>query len=242
MSFVGAKFGPNLPHLIFVRAQFGPNLGPVQHRHLVDGPPIAPLLPRDVPGVPYNRRVPIGVATPTGERGGLGLGGGLRVGFGSGLGFGGFRGLRVEFLFPIALTFKKFSLRFFLGGSPGGGAWAWSCRGGGGVSPPLLLLLLLLLQLLLLMLRSPCSPTIGHLADCTSRPPEWRFASQRPSPMNTKSAMLGSCRNMGPSFVTPTKCVRPRNPATLPGPQTAGRQCESKGSPRVTNKQRGEAF
>ena len=47
-----------------------------QHRHLADAPPIAPLPPRDIPGVPHTQHIPIGVPAPFLQGGGLGLGGG----------------------------------------------------------------------------------------------------------------------------------------------------------------------
>ena len=119
------------------------------HCHLVDGPPIAPLRPRDIPGVPHTRHIPIGVRAPT-FQGGLGFEGGcLALGLGLGLGWGG--------VLPCYSRSGGASWAFW---GPCGGAWVpW-----GGFFASLLVLVLLVLVLvrvlvLVLLLLLPPSPT-----------------------------------------------------------------------------------
>ena len=99
-----------------------------QHPHQADGPPIAPLLLRDVPGVPHTRHVLVGVTPLLAQGGAWVWGGGLGLGLSFGFGLGGLLGLAVGILFCIALTLLIFVLAFCFGGP--GGAWAWPCGGG----------------------------------------------------------------------------------------------------------------
>ena len=76
----------------------------------------------------------------------------------------------------------------------------------GGGFPPLLVLVVVLLLLLLL---PPSSPTLTQRLRCGSIQPPLLPASHVPNPYSTETAMLGSFPNLGPSSVTPTRCVRP---------------------------------
>ena len=199
-----SPIGPLGQHPPFV----GPKVGiPVrQHRHLADG---SPFLPRDVPGVPHTQRVPSGVATPTRKGGGAGF----ALVLGWGLGLGAFLALGWGSFSP-SLSFSKNFSRLLLGAPKGALVCPW--QGGGGLptttdvaaaavvaAAPLAAVVAVAVAAVPLF-RHPRPPCTLHV-----QPHECLFASQRPNPINTKSATLGSCPNMRPSSVTLTRLVRP---------------------------------
>ena len=109
-----------------------------QHRHLVAGPPVVTL--REIPGVPLDGHILVGLPTPTsqgegatvagGGGGGLGLGLGLSLGLGLRMGFGGGRLLPATFEAGLLVLFGGLG-RGRLGGLGGGGApWPSRCRTG----------------------------------------------------------------------------------------------------------------